>query len=107
MKPENILISKGLIKLADFGIAKEFSGLKYGLIEIKGFYGTPGYMSPEIIESKPYGLKSDIYSLGILTYEMFTGSLPNFQINARGLQIIVRNTNHLFARNIKINCLLV
>ncbi len=34
LKPENILISKGFVKIADFGIAKEYLGLKYGLVEI-------------------------------------------------------------------------
>ena len=70
LKPANIIInSRGKARITDFGIAgieQEFQGKK----EI---VGTPAYMSPEQITGKAITQKSDIYSLGLLLYEIFTG----------------------------------
>ena len=57
----------GKIKLGDFGIARVLSNT---VSQAQTLVGTPYYLSPEIIESKPYSFKSDIWSLGILLYEM-------------------------------------
>ncbi|MFQ5777390.1 MAG: serine/threonine protein kinase [Terriglobia bacterium] len=67
LKPDNILIDqRGQVKVMGFGIA--LSTAKTGPI-----FGTPGYMSPEEIKGKPRDARSDIYSLGLVLYEMFTG----------------------------------
>ena len=71
LKPENILINKnGYIKLSDFELVKELSDRTYTLC------GTPGYMAPEIILNKGYGMGVDWWALGILLYEMICGVDP-------------------------------
>lgn len=55
------------MKLGDFGIARVLSNTKS---KAKTVVGTPYYLSPEIIESSPYSFKSDVWSLGVLLYEM-------------------------------------
>lgn len=68
LKAANIFITKdGKIKLGDFGIARVLSNT---ISQAQTLVGTPYYLSPEIIESKPYSFKSDIWSLGIVLYEM-------------------------------------
>ena len=56
-----------MIKLGDFGIARVLSDTKS---KAKTVVGTPYYLSPEIIHNQPYSFKSDIWSLGVLLYEM-------------------------------------
>jgi len=68
LKSQNIFLTKrGIIKLGDFGIARVLSNTKS---KAKTVVGTPYYLSPEIIKSEPYNFKSDIWSLGVLLYEM-------------------------------------
>jgi serine/threonine protein kinase len=74
IKPHNILIKDGLIKISDFGFAKSFE--KNELITT--FCGSPLYMAPEIIKDKEYNLKSDIWSLGVIIYELFTKTHPYY-----------------------------
>lgn len=71
LKPENVVITRdGDLKVMDFGIARsiETQTATTGVI-----VGTPAYMSPEQAEGKPADARSDIYSLGLVLYEMFTG----------------------------------
>ena len=68
-KPANVMIDgRGKARLTDFGIAGLESELKEGAVA-----GTPAYMSPEQITGKELTAKSDIYSLGLVLYEIFTG----------------------------------
>lgn len=68
LKSGNIfLTSNGIVKLGDFGIAKVLSNTVEKAVTI---VGTPYYLSPEIINNKPYSFKSDLWSLGVLLYEM-------------------------------------
>mmetsp|Transcript_27215 Transcript_27215/g.55013 ORF Transcript_27215/g.55013 Transcript_27215/m.55013 type:complete len:507 (-) Transcript_27215:151-1671(-) len=74
LKTQNIfLMATGQIKLGDFGIARVLDATKdYA----KTMVGTPYYLSPEIIEDRPYNFKSDIWSLGVVLYEMTTLKHP-------------------------------
>ena len=78
IKPGNILISKrGEIKLADFGIASDAAEREDNLTVSGTSLGTPAYMSPEQFEdSSAVDNRADIYSLGIMLYEMVTGTKP-------------------------------
>jgi len=74
LKPENVMLdSEGHIKLTDFGLAKELAG-DHGVTNT--FCGTDEYLAPEIILNKGYNSSVDIWSLGILIYEMLTGWTP-------------------------------
>jgi predicted Ser/Thr protein kinase len=79
IKPENILMDKrGRVKIADFGIAKILgAGRDVAITETQGAIGTPHYMAPEQME-KPTTVdhRADIFSLGVVFYEMLTGELP-------------------------------
>lgn len=84
IKPENIFISKGIIKLGDFGISKELSGT----CELaKSGVGTPYYVSPEICRGELYDLKTDIWSLGCLLYELCSFQRPFVSKNINALMI--------------------
>lgn len=75
LKPENILLTTdGQVKIADFGIARTGFGPK--LTEHGGVVGTIDYVSPEYMLNSQVDWRSDIYALGILTYEMLTGDSP-------------------------------
>jgi eukaryotic-like serine/threonine-protein kinase len=82
LKPDNILLTeragdRDFVKLLDFGIAIEPASLARTKLTQQGIVlGTPPYMSPEQLAGKPVGPASDIYSLGIIAYEMLTGELP-------------------------------
>jgi serine/threonine protein kinase len=79
IKPENIMIRKdGIAQIMDFGLAKlRASGSKITRLTKEGStVGTAGYMSPEQVQGQDADHRSDIFSLGVLLYEMFTGQLP-------------------------------
>ncbi|NXY53107.1 STK36 kinase, partial [Callaeas wilsoni] len=74
MKPQNILLGKdGLVKLCDFGFARAMSIHTMVLTSIKG---TPLYMSPELVEERPYDHTADLWSVGCILYELFVGTPP-------------------------------
>lgn len=81
LKPANILIHQNVYKLADFGFA-----LIEDQIEsiIKRFnVGTPLYMAPEILLKNQYSEKSDIWALGIMTYELIFKSIPPYKADIK------------------------
>jgi eukaryotic-like serine/threonine-protein kinase len=86
LKPANILITRAGIKLLDFGLAQVGPASKpgedvtrsIGLTQAGTILGTAAYMSPEQAEGKPVDARSDIFSFGVVLYEMLTGQ-PAFQ----------------------------
>jgi serine/threonine protein kinase len=75
LKPQNIMIDKdGNAKIMDFGIARSIESR--GMTESGMIIGTPEYMSPEQAEGIAVDRRSDLYSLGIILYEMMTGRVP-------------------------------
>ncbi|MGH9865788.1 MAG: serine/threonine protein kinase, partial [Candidatus Acidiferrales bacterium] len=72
LKPENVMIdAQGNLKIMDFGIARSMEAATH----LTGaMVGTPAYMAPEQVAGKPVDYRTDIYSLGLMLYEMFTGS---------------------------------
>ncbi len=76
IKPANILLDDdGNAYLTDFGIAKDISRT-WAVEPDEGFFGSPAYVSPEQVLREPLGPPTDIYSLGIVLYELLTGSRP-------------------------------
>lgn len=75
LKPENILLDgRNIVKIADFGLAS--SELETTVTNKSSVLGTPGYMSPEQIYGEKLTLLSDIFSVGVIGYELFTGNNP-------------------------------
>ncbi len=76
LKPENVMIDgQGNVKIMDFGIARSMEALT----RLTGsMVGTPAYMAPEQVAGKPVDYRTDIYALGLIMYEVFTGT-PAFQ----------------------------
>ena len=92
IKSQNIFLMKnGQVKLGDFGIAK---CLDQTIDKAKTYVGTPYYLSPEIINSQPYGFQSDIWSLGVLLYEMCALKMPFDASNLPQLYIKIINCNY-------------
>lgn len=74
MKPENILISpSGTVKIADFGLSQANSFFQLSRDKLRG---TKRYMAPEQLTRKKVDVRTDIYSLGVSCYELFTGQSP-------------------------------
>ncbi|MEP7136456.1 MAG: serine/threonine-protein kinase [Chloroflexota bacterium] len=77
LKPANALIdSRGNLFLTDFGIAKILESASPRLTQTDAIMGTPAYISPEQAQAQKVDQRSDIYSLGIILYEMVTGQVP-------------------------------
>jgi serine/threonine protein kinase len=77
MKPENIMVDpEDNIKLIDFGIAANEGSRRLTFAQLSNVMGTPDYISPEQVKGKRGDARSDIYSVGVMLYEMLTGKVP-------------------------------
>ncbi len=77
LKPENVLVTaEGQTKVMDFGIALDESARRLTWSGLSSTIGTPDYMAPEQVSGRRGDVRTDIYSLGVILYEMLTGHLP-------------------------------
>ena len=92
IKSQNIFLTKnGTIKIGDFGIAKALTKTNSNAMTV---IGTPYYFSPEIINGEPYNYKTDIWSLGVVLYEMCSLKLPFDSNNIAQLSIKILRGNY-------------
>jgi serine/threonine-protein kinase len=77
LKPENILVTdSGQVKIMDFGIALDESARRLTWSGLSSTIGTPDYMAPEQVSGRRGDVRTDIYALGTMLYEMLSGCLP-------------------------------
>src|SRR4051812_40176001 len=75
VKPENVMIrDDGMVKLMDFGIAQIVD--KERMTVTGQLLGSPAYMAPEHVEGRPLDFRTDVFAVGIITYQLATGQLP-------------------------------
>jgi len=91
-KTLNLLVSReGRLKVADFGLSKVLDVFSV-IPGTKTITGTPQYMAPEVMQSKPQGLRVDLYSVGVVMWEVLTGTIPWKDMDV--VQIIQKVTHH-------------
>ena len=98
IKPTNIMLLKnGMVKITDFGIARitATSQTQTGVVK-----GTPYYMSPEQFSGEKVDGRSDIFSLGVMMYQLLTGTLPFYADNPAALMNKIMNEPHQDPREI-------
>merc|ERR1719146_230118 len=82
LKPENILLASKVsntdIKISDFGLAKISTNYPFRLPRSHSICGSDFYLAPELIKQEEYGREIDIWSVGVVTYVLLSGSLPFF-----------------------------
>ena len=77
LKPENVMVDENdNIKLIDFGIAAHAKSRRLTFAKLSQTMGTPDYISPEQVKGKRGDARSDLYALGVMLYEMVTGTVP-------------------------------
>ena len=104
IKPENILIfENNIIRLCDFGWCVKLEGHQRGT-----FCGTTEYMSPELVNHQGYGKEIDVWSLGILLYEMIHGYSPfrpnKPKFNEKDVMENIKNHNLIFGKTVSDEC---
>lgn len=93
LKPSNVFMKGHRAIVADFGLARFFASSGE---ELTGETGTYVYMAPEVIKSQDYDSRADVYSFGVLLYELVTYIEPFQPHNSTGIQIATSVANHAF-----------
>lgn len=98
LKPENIFLvqvgdNPDFVKVLDFGVAKlrDHKSDQGTLTQAGSIFGTPRYMSPEQCSAQPVDLRSDLYTLGVILYEMITGQAPF--VSDQALSLLLAHVN--------------
>jgi tetratricopeptide (TPR) repeat protein len=100
-KPQNVLVGNNdHVYVSDFGLATSLETAKMGMTRTGAVMGTPRYMSPEQVEGKPVDSRSDLYALGLVFYEMVTGTTPfsgesTWQLMYQRVQVIPKDVKHV------------
>ena len=95
LKPDNVLVLSGepaRVKLIDFGIARPVSDS--GLTEEGALIGTPQYLAPELFVGATADVRSDLYAVGVMLFELLTGSLPHGDARGRELYLEIVRGEH-------------
>ena len=99
LKPDNVLVdSHYTVKLTDFGLSRFFP--TNGTFKMTGGTGTVRYMAPEVYTNRPYDLRSDIYSLGLIFYYIYTGVRPFNGYDVAAMDVYLRNEDMIFSTSL-------
>ena len=96
LKPENVLVTAdGRVKIADFGIAKATNALRTGAFQTATgmTVGTPAYIAPEQAMAEAIGPWTDLYSVGCVAFELFTGKTPFHDVDTP-VAMLMRHVTH-------------
>ena len=97
LKPQNILLHNGIVKLADFGFCRP---LKSQDEMVHTMLGSPIYMAPEILRGFDYSAKADVWSLGVVLYEMLFGFCPFEEKSIAKLIMLLDNAELVIRKDI-------
>lgn len=101
LMPENILFDQnGHVKLIDFGLSKKFNDIQKS--RTYTVWGTPGYMSPEVLLGNGYDYKADIWALGITIWEVLGGAIPFYSSDPVKIHTKVVHNEYSMPKNLSI-----